>query len=162
LRAQTRSYVKQNSSVITCGTTRLRLPGTSIREHCGQEVAQVIASDNGEMRPILRRTGNVMLGKSFSVPHVTVGPRGTIGKVEEVHHHTERVIDDVHFLEPTNAPFLQIADACAFGLRRYIANYEDGPQYLQAIADTGLFDMPSEWSAFRALIRHERKIELPP
>jgi hypothetical protein len=132
-----------------------------IRERCGSEVAQIIAAYTGEMRTVLQKTANIMLGPPLTLTHVNYGPKGTVGKVEEVRHHTERVIDEVHFLEPKNAPFLQVADVCAFALRRYLSSYEDGREYLQVMAGTDRLEMPSEWSGFRGLIRSERQIKLP-
>ena len=124
-------------------------------------MAQVIASDTVEMRAVLRKTANIMLGPSLTLTHVSYGPKGASDRVEKVHHHTERVIDAVHFLEPGDAPFLQIADACAFALRRYISGYEDGREYFELIAGSERLELPPDWSGFRGLIRSERQIKLP-
>jgi Protein of unknown function (DUF3800) len=65
-----------------------------------------------------------------------------------------KIVDTVHFAEKGKGPLLQIADACAFGLRRFYAKQKNGERFARAIlgpnidlkvADEGL---PFEFTVF--------------
>ena len=45
-----------------------------------------------------------------------------------------RVVDDIHFAPPKSAPILWLADAVAFGLRRYWADLSLGDDFANAIS----------------------------
>jgi Protein of unknown function (DUF3800) len=135
-----------------------------VREHFEGEVAQVIAADSGEMRQVLKMAGNRLLNpEPLPLAMETYGPKGSTGRIEQVPQTTRRVIDDIHCLEPSNAPFLQLADACAFGLRRAFSNYKDGRDYLRIIAQADTAPtFPSDTSALRFLIENAHQIKVPP
>jgi hypothetical protein len=44
-----------------------------------------------------------------------------------------RIVDDVHFTPKAAAPMLQVADAVAFGFRRYLSQKEHGHAFAEAI-----------------------------
>jgi hypothetical protein len=53
-------------------------------------------------------------------------------------------------MERDNAPFLQIADACAYGFRRFLASKEYGQEYLDALlgAKDSKLPMRENWSSY--------------
>jgi hypothetical protein len=129
-----------------------------VRTEYEGELAQIIADDNGEMREILRVTLNRLQGLPFSVEseNSKEGKRTVILRAD-------RIIDEVSFLTPRNAPFLQIVDACAFGLRRYLARQSHGEDYLHAISEGAtLPKFPADWSLFVCTIDHKKLIVTPP
>jgi hypothetical protein len=132
-----------------------------IRTEYGTEVAQVIVDDNVEMRAILSHAMNLMLGRPLRVPAFTNGPGGT-SATRDAEYRRERVVDEAHFLPHKNAPFLQIADACAFGLRRHFAGQSHGDEYLHSITGAQQMLLPPAWHMLSGCITHELILELPP
>jgi hypothetical protein len=55
-----------------------------------------------------------------------------------------RIKDGAHFVGKADAPLLQIADACAFGLRRFFAEQKFGDEFVQSILGTPL--IREDWS----------------
>jgi hypothetical protein len=104
-----------------------------VRTEYENEPAQIIADDNGEMREILRVTLNSLQGQPSPV-EIEVPREGREPEKRAVILRADRIIDEVSFLTPRNAPFLQIVDACAFGLRRYLPRQSNGEDYLYAIS----------------------------
>jgi hypothetical protein len=39
----------------------------------------------------------------------------------------------IHFVAKEEEPLIQIADACAFGIRRYLSGYSHGSDFMQAV-----------------------------
>jgi len=79
-----------------------------IKSEYKDELAQIIADDNGEMREILRTALNDLQGRPFPVD-----VQESVGDNRELKTRTEilradRIIDEVCFLTPRNAPFLQL------------------------------------------------------
>jgi hypothetical protein len=104
-----------------------------LRTNCGWEVAQLIAEDNQKMRRHLNKALHVLRVS----PLKAIEERSESGKTEifEGGYEVQRIVDEVHFMERGNsAPFLQIADACAYGIRRYLASLPYGADYMSAIA----------------------------
>jgi hypothetical protein len=133
-----------------------------VRTEYENELAQIIADDNGEMREILRVTLNTLQGQPFPV-ETEAHREGREPEKRTVILRADRIIDEVSFLAPRNAPFLQIVDACAFGLRRYLARQSHGEDYLYAIsAGAKLPEFPADWSLFKCTIDHKKLIATPP
>lgn len=127
-----------------------------IRTNCAGELAQVIAEENREMRSILRKTVNLLHAKPFPMEYVSSVRPDRTPVVAREDYRVKRIIDAVCFLERGSAPLLQIADACAFGIRRYLAKQSYGEDYLQAVSgERGLITIPG-WTMFSAIIHHER------
>jgi hypothetical protein len=133
-----------------------------IRTEYPNELAQVISDHHSEMPQILRTTLNDVQARPF--PMETHVPRE--GREPEIRTEllgADRVIDEVYFLEHRNAPFLQIVDAVAFGLRRYLARQSSGEDYLHAISDARALEMPDDWGMFFGTISSpDKRIITPP
>jgi hypothetical protein len=132
-----------------------------VRENYGHELAQVIAEQNREMGPILRRTVNLLHAKPFPIEHASSPRSGSTTVVEKEDYRVERIIDEVLFLERDNAPFLQIVDACAFGIRRYLASQTHGEDYLHTISGERTINTVPGWSMFSGVIHHEKVLIEP-
>jgi hypothetical protein len=134
-----------------------------VRAEYPNELALIIADDNGEMREILRAALNSLQGRPL--PADIMVPRGEDrepGSKTKVLR-ADRVIDEVCFLAPRNAPFLQIVDACAFGFRRWLAGQSHGEDYLRAISGgAGAPPFPDDWKMFFSTIDHKRVIATSP
>ena len=125
------------------------------------ELAQVIADDNGEMREILRIALNRLQGYPFPVEITERRDDRERTRTEILR--ADRIIDEVCFLTPRNAPFLQIVDACAFGLRRYFAGLPQGDDYLHAISGARTATAgPADWSMLLCVLDQKKLIATPP
>jgi Protein of unknown function (DUF3800) len=47
----------------------------------------------------------------------------------------ERLVDTIHFVDKHSAPLLQIADACAFGMRRWLAGQSSGLEFAKSVVE---------------------------
>ena len=81
------------------------------------EIATVIAEDVPESKRLLK----------FVARWSTKSPG---------EYQISRIRMPIHFVTKGEEPLLQIADACAFGIRRYISKYSHGEDFLQAIGST--------------------------
>lgn len=119
-----------------------------LADACPDELGQVIAEEIPEMHRYLRKSVNLLRGRPLVLdldPRVSDNPTTHTFR-------SDRIIDEVHFLDRSNAPFLQIADACAFGLRRYITGY-DTDDFAKAVLgreETGLLNDFDLYSALFA------------
>jgi len=126
------------------------------------ELAQVISDQHTEMTEILRQTLNRLQGQPLSVP-IQAPWANREPRTRERYLSADRTIDEVHFLERRNAPFLQVADACAFGLRRYLSGHLLGSDHFLAIAGTRSLQFPAAWDAMIATVdNHKTLIAVPP
>ena len=85
------------------------------------------------MREILRIALNNLQGQPFPVD-IEVSKEDREPEIRTRFLRADRIIDEVSFLTPRNAPFLQIVDACAFGLRRYLARQSQDEDYLYSVS----------------------------
>jgi hypothetical protein len=133
-----------------------------VRTDYPDELAQVICDHHSEMPEILRTTLNDMQARPF--PMETAVPRE--GREPEVRTEllgADRIIDEVYFLERRNAPFLQVVDAVAFGLRRCFAGQSAGENYFKSISGgANPLDLPDGWSMFFATISPKDKLIITP
>lgn len=86
-----------------------------------EEVATLVAEDNPSMRADLRWMMQEMRTQGFTVP--ITGQKLAI----------TRIIDTIHFVDKSNGPILQLADACAFTFRRYLSGQNHGELLLRAL-----------------------------
>ena len=111
-----------------------------IRNNAGaREVATIIAEDHEEMRKHLRNA--LVYDKLFprnenvdgSGHRITVSDeeRGYIAQNGDFR--VTRIRASIHFVQKHEEVLVQIADACAFGLRRYFAGEQFGAQFASAI-----------------------------
>ncbi len=122
-----------------------------VRRFCGeQEVATVIAEDVPEVKAWIAKlvTGTRDKGGWIVKPE---HQRPTKAQIEsgdlpkERFTGIKRVIDTVHFVGKREAPLLQVADACAFGFRRYFADLSFGTECVRAIVGQDL--VRDDWQA---------------
>ena len=102
------------------------------------EALTVIAEDVPEMRSwlkkavaVAKRAGGRMVPPEHQEPtraerDAGIDPKPTFVGIT-------RVADVVHFVQKRDAPLLQLADALAFGFRRYFAEKPDGEEFVRAI-----------------------------
>lgn len=101
------------------------------------EVSAIVAEDIPEMRMNLKdattrlRTGSVSIRNSLITQQVLGQP--TVSKILTLQMQIRRVIDDIHFAPKESAVILWLADAVAYGLRRYYANLPLGMDFARAI-----------------------------
>lgn len=132
-----------------------------VRTEYGKEVAQVISDHHAEMPGILRQTLNDMQARPFpletELPREDRNPQSRTTLLG-----ADRIIDEVYFLEGRNAPFLQIVDAVAFGLRRYFARQSSGEDYLHAISGVRTMNTPDDWNMSLGVISQKEKLIITP
>lgn len=99
------------------------------------EVGSVVAEDVPDMRRFLRVAPQVMR----EIPQ-NVGPvRATVEeqRLGYITQHTEmrvtRIRNIVHFIQKEDDPLLYLADACAFGFRRFFSEQKFGDEFAAAI-----------------------------
>jgi hypothetical protein len=100
------------------------------------EVATVVAEDIEDIRKKLRDvvTDMRLAPKYFSGQYIKsssgkIDPRFPQRAVMKI----ERIIDQVHFAKKDGAPLLQVADACAFAIRRYVCGQKHGADFAKAV-----------------------------
>lgn len=141
----------------TCVATANDLIRTTYKD----ELAQVVADDNVEMREILRIALNSLQARALPIEFEVQRGEWAPGVGPELSR-ADRIIDEVYYLERRNAPFLQIVDACAFGLRRYLSGQSLGEEYLHAISSGKALKLPDGWTMFFCAIHDRGRIILPP
>lgn len=121
-----------------------------MRDHAGaEEVATVVAENIPEMHSFLRfvtglfRTPRTIPQHMLSAAYPNQD--GVIG--------ITRVVDTIHFVEKADSPFLQIADACAFGFRRHFAGESFGKEFVRSIIGSSVIPTFREDGIGGALFR---------
>jgi hypothetical protein len=98
------------------------------------EVATVVAEDT-DIRRLLRATIRnikpITMLAEYLKPTQAELASGVV-KQDEVYM-ISRVIDSVHFVAKEDGPLLQLADACAFGFRRYFSGQSHGDEFVRSI-----------------------------
>jgi Protein of unknown function (DUF3800) len=109
-----------------------------IRKHAGaREIGSIVAEDVPEMRRFLKLAPGI-LRDNPTVLHpdmVTPTPEERrLGYVkQELDFRVTRIRRAVHFVEKQDDPLLQLADAVAFGFRRFFSNQEFGEDFVEKI-----------------------------
>ena len=108
------------------------------------EVATVVAEDIPEMRRSLQDAALRLRAGMMSIQNAVVTQQiaGAVSKNEHtVNLRIRNMVDEVHFTSKAGAPFLWVADAVAFGFRRYLSNQTFGLDFAKAIIgpDIGLW-----------------------
>lgn len=110
----------------------------NIRRRAGpREVATVVAEDIPEMRRFLKglprahRESPIYLPQSHLRKTVSDEEAGYIKQSGDVR--VTRIRNSVHFVEKSEDPLVQVADACAYGFRRYFAGEKFGVEFVREI-----------------------------
>lgn len=116
----------------------LTVADRNIRRHAHpSEVATVVAEDIPEMRKFLKVIPKMYRDHPFhfAPEHLRETPQD-----KEAGHCTQRgemriarIRNSVHFVEKAEDPLVQVADACAYGLRRYFAKEKFGDLFARAV-----------------------------
>lgn len=106
-----------------------------IRETGSGEIAAIVAEDVPEMRAFLRRSLAIVRARPHVVSSEHVFSAGSFAGMspQAIEHYVTQVVDEVHFAGKTEAPLLQLADACAYALRRYFADLSYGETFVTAM-----------------------------
>lgn len=109
------------------------------------EVATVIAEDTPDIRDFIRRVVKlppVTLTPDEVIPTQAERAAGVIKQDRTIK--ISQVIDSVHFVAKEDGPLLQIADACAFGFRRYFSGQAQGEDFVRLILGYNL--IAEDWA----------------
>lgn len=114
------------------------LADRNIRKHAGpREVAAIVAEDVPDLRRHLRivldslRNGGLHLAPGdfrMTASDVEVGYLTQTGSLN-----VTRIRNTIHFVEKADDLLVQVADACAYGLRRYFAGEKFGEDFARQI-----------------------------
>ncbi len=109
-----------------------------IRKHANpREVATIVAEDVPEMRKFLKLIPKISREFPMSLPESML--RSTVSDVEagftsqSGDMRVTRIRNSIHFVEKADDPLVQVADACAYGFRRYFAGQKFGIDFAKAI-----------------------------
>jgi hypothetical protein len=118
----------------TCAASADRYMRTNTLEH---EVATLIAEDVDRMRRYLKTSLNLLRQQTAHLlpEHIRHDVTDiTTRKIENgVEIAVSRIIDCVHFAAKRDAPLLQLADAAAFVIRRWVTNGSRGDELMNAL-----------------------------
>lgn len=119
-----------------------------VRRFGDTPLVSVIAEDVPEMRSRLKRMGEVLKVFNFNPGIESILPtlaERRSGRIEQDPRIQAKLVrDSVTFLGKREEPLLQIADAVAFGFRRYFAGNKFGDQFLREIIGDADFE-PTDW-----------------
>lgn len=104
------------------------------------EVATVVAEDLPDMRQHLARTIDMPKGGFVAAPNHVVRTQKEQAQGysrQESDIRITRIRRPIHFVEKGQEPLLQLADACAFAMRRYFSQLEFGVDFMAAMVGPG-------------------------
>jgi hypothetical protein len=115
----------------------------NIRENAGlSEVATVVAEDVPEMRRFLKSVPQNLRDYPMHVSpeHMRRTPSDKAAgySIQSGEMRVTRIRNSVHFVEKSEDPLVQVADACAYGFRRYFAGEQFGSDFADAIIGSHL------------------------
>lgn len=116
----------------------LAVSDRNIRKHGGPtEVASVVAEDVPEMRKYLKRVPKILKEASTVLePHLLRrtskdDKAGFLTQSGDLR--VERIRNSILFVDKDEDPLVQVADACAFGIRRFFSGQKFGDKFASAI-----------------------------
>jgi hypothetical protein len=133
------------------------------------EVATVIAEDVPESKRLLRHVAKWLVSPGYSIPKSDIRLVHPVEKplLNEDEFRTRRVSRirmPIHFVEKPDEPLLQIADACAFGFRRFFSEQAHGQDFAASIfgsaQDAKKYPI-GEWGVRRAPLSSNRRRTTP-
>jgi hypothetical protein len=108
-----------------------------IRDRCREnKLAPVVAEDLQKMRKQLRAAASRLTRTPMDLDPTGFASESSdmcvlLPKSSELR--VERIVDTIHFTEKSESPILQVADACAYGLRRYLSGQPHGENFARSI-----------------------------
>lgn len=116
----------------------LAVSDRNIRRKAGpREVATVVAEDVPEMRKFLKLVPRHLRDNPFHLPpemlRITDSDKERGYSLQSGEFRITRIRNSVHFVEKAADPLVQVADACAYGFRRYFAGEPFGEEFADAI-----------------------------
>lgn len=130
------------------------------------EIATVIAEDNPQMRKFLRHLSEMLrqnptINREGYLRVIVDGVARSV-VVPPYPVRVSRIVDCIHFVEKNSAPLLQIADGCAFVLRRFLSKQSRGEELCSAMCGGQKLDV-SNWNfSNQAGIIHFAELPFPP
>lgn len=116
----------------------LGIADSSIRNRGGHnEIASVVAENHNEMKRYLKEIPRLLRHSPIHLKpsHLRTTPadeeRGYVDQTTEFR--ITRIRNTIHWVDKADDPMVQIADACAYGLRRYFAKQTFGEDFAQAV-----------------------------
>jgi hypothetical protein len=102
------------------------------------EVATVIAEDVPQSKKLLRHVAKWLQDVGYGIPRKDVRLEYPVSKplinIDEFRKRKVcRIRLPIHFVDKSDEPLLQIADACAFGFRRFLARQKFGDEFVHTI-----------------------------
>jgi hypothetical protein len=107
-----------------------------IRDRCGiNETAAIVHEQNQNMDRVLRSILRNRRLAPVNIPGVApTAEEKRLGYIkQETDHRVERIRNSIFFARKDDDPLLCMADACAFGLRRYFTELEFGAEFGRAV-----------------------------
>lgn len=109
-----------------------------IRNRCGpKEIGSIVAEDVPEMRRFIKLAANMLRDLPLVFPPGSVMPTLAEQKLgyitQETDFRVSRIRRSILFVEKNEDPLTQLADAVAFGLRRYHSELEFGMDFANTI-----------------------------
>lgn len=103
-----------------------------IRKNCGhKEVATVVAEDVPSMRSKLKGIPLTLRKNPISFQNKETGSHAQF--------RVTKIRNSIHFVDKSEDPLVQIADALAFSFRRYFADLKHGKEFIDCIMDDSPF-----------------------
>lgn len=134
----------------------------------GSEIGTIVAEDTQEMRKLLSESALAHRDAPFYMPSEGLRPEAWQAELgltpDPLTYQIQHIIDVPHFVNKGKAPFLQLADACAFAFRRCLSRQEHGEDLVLAMlgpragrnfvsdpvwyshSSSGLFNTVAYWS----------------
>ena len=110
----------------------------NIRRNAGpREVATIVAEDVPEMRKFLKKAVNDLTDRPTHLGpeglRLTERDKQAGYNVQSGELRITRIRKAIHFVGKADDPLVQVADACAYGIRRYFAGEKFGPEFANDI-----------------------------
>jgi hypothetical protein len=109
---------------------------------CHGEVAVAVAEDCPPMRTALGKMLSLLRDNPIHLDPTLVDENSSPGPKSLA---SESLIDRIHFAGKADAPLLQIADACAFAMRRYLCGQSKGRELMESALGSEIFPA-SAWT----------------
>jgi hypothetical protein len=109
-----------------------------IREHAGvKEIGSIVSEDVPKMKHFLKRAVNIFRDNPLILPPLIAQPTQEEQRLGYMRQESEfrisRIRKSILFVEKDEDPLTQLADAVAFGLRRYHCELDFGEDFARAI-----------------------------